>query len=251
MIKIERIEAPSQLTPEVVADKTRQYKENHNKAVWREPYIESTLMKMSNEKCSYCECKLGIESNFMEVEHFHDKSSNPDEVVVWENLLPSCKNCNGNKGDHDTVMYPIVNPTIDDPRNHLGFKDFRYKGKTDIGKETVLCLDLNDTEKQCMARFKICTELNKKIEELLDSLDDLEGFTARKREIRKTKIKNSVIDLLENCQCDRAYTAIKATTLANNNDYSRLVDNMKRLCLWTSQHEILECKMKKYVMDII
>ena len=248
MIKIQRISAPEELTPQVVAEKTSQFKENPNKTVWKEAYIESRLMKMSHGKCCYCECQLGEESNYMEVEHFHHKIDYPDEVVVWDNLLPSCRACNGNKGTHDTIESPIVNPTVDDPKVHLGLRDFRYRNKTDIGKETVTTLHLNDSERRCMPRFRVCTELNAKVESFLE---DIQSITATSRLQEKNRMKNKVRELLEACQCDREYTAFKATTMINNNDYSALISEMRLRGLWTQDLAQLDAQMRLFELDMI
>lgn len=248
MIKIQRISAPLELTLQVVADKTAQFKANPNKAVWKEVYIESRLMQMSHGKCCYCECLLGKESNYMEVEHFHNKQDYPDEVVIWDNLLPSCRACNGSKGTHDTIESPIVNPAIDDPKDHLGFRDYRYKSKTDKGKETVVSLHLNDSERRCMPRFRVCTELNAKVESLLEVLQNISGDT---RTQDKNRMKNSVRELLEACQCDREYTAIKATTMIHNNDYSVLISEMRSRGLWTQDLIQLDSRMRSYGLDML
>lgn len=88
MIHIDRGDAPSELTEDVVHSKTAAFKADPKKVVWRDKYIVEALMNMSHNKCAYCECKLGEESKYMEVEHFHDKKDFPDEVVLWNNLLP-------------------------------------------------------------------------------------------------------------------------------------------------------------------
>ena len=79
----------------------------------------------------------------MEVEHYYPKSLYPKEVLNWENLLPSCKKCNGNKSDLDTKQTPIIKPDIDQPRDHLCTNNVILKGKTTIGKRTILRLELN------------------------------------------------------------------------------------------------------------
>ena len=248
MIKIQRISAPAELTPQVVAEKTTQFRENPNKAVWKEEYIESRLMQMSHGKCCYCECLLGKESNYMEVEHFHNKKDYPDEVVVWNNLLPSCRACNVRKGTHDTIASPIVNPTIDEPRDHLGFRDYRYKSKTDKGKETVTSLHLNDSERRCLPRFRVCTELNAKVESFLE---DIQNISVASRTQEKNRMKNSVRELLEACQCDREYTAIKATTMIHNQDYAILISEMQSRGLWTQDLIQLDEQMRLYGLDML
>lgn len=247
MIKIQRLSAPKELTPEVVAAKTQKFKTT-GASVWDEAYIKDRLEEMSHSKCCYCECKLGEESKYMEVEHFHDKHDYPDEVVEWENLLPSCRTCNATKGTHDTINIPIVNPSVDDPREHLGFRHFRYKEKDDIGKETREALHLNDQEKHCVPRYKVCNELELKVEEFLD---DIEMITVASRTQVKNRMRNKVKELLEACQSDREYTAVKATTMVNSADYAELVNRMKERGLWTTQLEELDANMRDYAMDLL
>ena len=109
MIKLERSFPPIFLTSIEVKRLTEEYKTTKN-SVWNIVELKKALLETSYGKCAYCECDLTVESKYMEVEHFRDKDSYPDDVVEWLNLLPSCKRCNGAKGTHDTVIEPIVNP---------------------------------------------------------------------------------------------------------------------------------------------
>lgn len=52
-----------------------------------------------------------------------------------------------------------MNPSVDDPRDFLGFRDYAYKEKHPIGKETYEACGLNDTEKHCVPRFRACKEM--------------------------------------------------------------------------------------------
>lgn len=248
MIKIQRIAAPAELTPNVVALKTAQFIADSSKHVWKETYIADRLMLMTHGKCCYCEMKLNEEAKYMEIEHFHDKNHYPNEVVDWNNLLPSCRSCNAAKSDHDTVSDPIIDPTKDNPRTHLAFKDFRYRGKTDMGKETISLLNLNDTESRCVVRFKICEDLNKKAEQLKDAVKDISSLSSTRS---KNTLKNNVLELMELCQSNQAYTAVKVTTMLNDPDYKELVSQMKAKDLWTDEHERLYEQMKLYELDRI
>lgn len=248
MIKIQRLSAPAELTPAVVTAKTAIYKADNKKSVWKEPYIESRLVEMSHNKCCYCECKLGEESKYLEVEHFHDKHTYPDEVVSWDNLLPSCKTCNGTKGTHDTIANPIVNPSVDNPRDYLGFREYAYKEKNQIGKETYEALNLNDIERHCLPRYRICAEMAKKVSCFLERV---QGITAATRTQEKNRVRNDVIELLEECQCDRVYTAIKATMMVNNPEYPVLVSEMRTKGLWIPVLDQLDSSRRLYVMDLI
>ena len=249
MIKIIRISPPIELTENVVRKKTALFKADpKNNHVWKESYIQRRLMEMSHNKCCYCECVLGIESNFMEIEHFHDKSHYPDEVVKWNNLLPSCKSCNGNKQAHDTIANPIVNPTIDEPKDHLAFRNYRYEGKDEMGNETKELLHLNDTEKKCMPRFLVCNELLQKVE---DFVVDVQSINSLSKTQEKNRMKRKVTELLEACQSNCEYTAIKATTLGTNPDYATLVREMKAKGLWTPTLDSLDASMRSYMFDVV
>ena len=75
--------------------------------------VKKALFDASYNKCAYCESKS--EGNYLEVEHFAPKSLYPELSIDWDNLLPSCKQCNISKGKHDTIRDPIINPCNIDP----------------------------------------------------------------------------------------------------------------------------------------
>ena len=83
MIKLDRGDKPAELTEEVCEELKKLYVEDKDKDVWNSPKIKEPLkkaiLKMSNDKCSYCECKLGIESKDVTIDHFHPKSENPNK----------------------------------------------------------------------------------------------------------------------------------------------------------------------------
>ena len=132
MIKLTRNTAPDKLTEEFVKKGTEKYK-NTKESVWNVDWLKEALLDMSNQKCAYCEGRLDLKSDYMEVEHFRDKKDYPNDVLIWENLLPSCKHCNGNKSSHDVVSEPIINPFVDVPREHIFLKSYLYKPKDELG----------------------------------------------------------------------------------------------------------------------
>lgn len=248
MIKIDRIPAPEELTPEVVKDKTERFKADPKINVWNNPYIKDKLMEMSHGKCAYCECKLNSESKYMEVEHFHNKNKYPDEVVSWDNLLPACKSCNGTKNDHDTVLYPIVNPTVDKPGNHLAFRHYRYVEKDNIGRETIVALNLNDSERKCLPRFMVCNSLEEKLDEIENDLNNLSANSSTQA---INKLKNKMQGLLQSCQSDREYTAIKASVMAAHPKFIYLVDQMKANCWWTPMMDEMKDNLYSHALDLV
>ncbi|MCU0425253.1 MAG: HNH endonuclease [Candidatus Kapabacteria bacterium] len=146
MIKLTRPPKPHEITPEEEQRLTEEYKQE-GKSVWREDYIVDALLAMSNKKCVYCERQIAKGSPTLHIDHFHPKSLYPSEVVVWENLLPACSDCNTHKGKHDTKAAPILNPTRDIPKQFLRMKHYRIVGidESGIGTCTKDVLGLNNT----------------------------------------------------------------------------------------------------------
>lgn len=239
MIKINRLPCPEQLTPEVQTNKTAKYKADQS-SVWNETYIKERLLKMSNDKCCYCECNVVAGGSYMEVEHYHPKGLYPDEVVVWDNLLPSCKKCNSQKGEHDTVAEPIINPSVDVPQDHLKIRmGVRFKAKDDIGTETITSLDLNNQVKHTTPRHKVVQIVENKIEDLLDkTLDYIDSRNKTTR--KKNKLMNDVRELLQICQPCEPYSAFKSTALLTNDCYNDMKTALDNEGLWTQELQDLE-----------
>ena len=242
MISIKRTSPPPELTQEVVAKKVAKFKAT-NSHVWNEQYIKDALSGMSHNKCCYCECELNIEGQYMEVEHFHDKKQYPDEVVDWNNLLPSCKRCNGHKSTHDTVSEPIVNPTLDCPQDHMLLKHcVRFRAKDIMGQKTIDVLYLNDQDKLVLPRFHVYLALTEKLEEFWE----LAQAIVSGREVGthcNRKLQNGMMSLLQYCQPDMAYTAVKVTTVLTEDCYDKIKRSMVQLNLWTEELASLEATM--------
>lgn len=242
MIHIERTPSPSELTQEVVAQKVAEFKETKN-PVWNEPYIRDALLGMSHNKCCYCECDISKESKYLEVEHFHPKGKYPDEVVSWENLLPACKRCNGQKNNHDTVAEPIVNPASDCPQDHMALKHcVRFRAKDAIGQTTIDVLFLNDQDKMVLPRFQVNQVLSEKLEEFCELAQDLVSGVKTGTRCNK-KLQNGMIALLQDCQPDKAYSAVKVTTVLTDDCYGKIKQSMVQLDLWTEEMDSLEAAM--------
>ena len=242
MIHIERTPPPPELTQEVVAQKVAEFKLTKN-PVWNEPYIKNALLGMSHNKCCYCECELNVEGSYMEVEHFRDKKQYPDEVVSWDNLLPSCKRCNGHKSSRDTVAVPIVNPASDCPQDHMLLKQcVRFRAKDTIGQNTIDVLFLNDQDKLVLPRFKVNQALNEKLEEFCELAQCLVSGDKTGTHPNK-KLQNGMIALLQDCQPDKAYSAVKVTTVLTDDCYCKIKQSMVQLDLWTEEMDSLEAAM--------
>lgn len=239
MIKLIRSFCPIRLTPDFVKVKTEEYKRT-KKSVWNIEWLKDDLKKLSYGKCAYCECDLSKGSSYMEVEHFEDKHHNEDKVMQWDNLLPSCKHCNVHKSDHDVIAEPIVNPFVDNPKDHLYLQCYRYKPKDEKGRTTIDVLQLNDNERKMVyTRF----DLGNKLQELiLSNIEKLKTYSQNASVINRNKLKNSVNAMLQLCQPESEFSATCATVLHSSVEYLELKTKMKHIGLWSQELERMDIK---------
>ncbi|MGB8452746.1 MAG: hypothetical protein WCD89_10465 [Anaerocolumna sp.] len=251
MIKLERPDKPSELSKEKMKDLTETYKKT-GKAVWRENYIVKKLNEMSHDKCCYCELKLNVQSREMQVEHYHYKDKYVDEVVEWKNLLPSCKQCNSNKGIWDTVVDPIINPTDQNPKDFFYLKFYMIKSKDNdrnsIGYKTIELLDLNNRKRLVNLRIELADAMFNK---LADTYDKLETYKFNKSNTRlKNKIIKTIKDILSMAQPDSEFSAVIATMLLNYEDYIEIKDSLNDLELWDEELEKLHNNSNRIKFDL-
>ena len=242
MVRLNPVDAPVELTPEVVDFLTKSFKES-DENVWNQKYIQTTLLGMSHNKCGYCECKIDEESKYLEIEHFKPKIHFPDLVVVWSNLLPSCKHCNGQKGEHNTEIDPIVNPTINNPKDHLKLKSYRFypRDGDSTGKMTIEVLDLNNRRRLVDVRAQIGFKIHEELEKLAEAADEYIALTlGNKKTRRKRTIINGITNLLLECQPTTEYSATAATELIEDENYQKVKGILSDSSLWSNEMEALE-----------
>lgn len=235
MIKLDRNFTPEFFSPENVENLTLHFK-NTRAHVWQHQSVKDACLELGNNKCAFCEVILNQKSTYLEIEHFKDKDSYPDDVIQWENLLPACRHCNGTKGTHDVVEEPIINPTVHHPADHLFFKAYRIKGKTALGTMTEDVLNLNDSEHYVIERCRVGTFISEQLEEADKKFENYlnNPIPARKREV--TKIARA---LLNQCQKSALFSAVSATVLHQSSEYISLRKNMTQNGIWTGQLEEL------------
>jgi len=240
MIKLERKYTPIRLNPILVSTLTDKFKKEGTN-VWNVDWLKKSLLSLSYGKCSYCECNITEESKYMEVEHFEDKDNNPDKVLEWNNLLPSCKRCNGSKSTHDVIASPIINPFVIDPKQHLYLSWYRFKEKDLLGKATIEVVNLNHAERAIQKRF----EVGEGLEELIDiAATRLTSYVDKQIIQRKNKLVNIVEEILKECIPESIYAGTCATVLHKSIEFNLTMKKMKSIGLWTSENENLFQKSK-------
>lgn len=144
-------------------------------------------MKMHYKKCCYCETKLNTPA-YLHVEHFRPKAAvrqsrtENDEypgyywlAYCWENLLLACFDCNTT---HKGTLFPLevpsqrarshtddvtrereqfVNPSAEDPRNHIRFEGDLPVALTERGHLTIegLCLRRSALREERLVWFQL------------------------------------------------------------------------------------------------
>jgi uncharacterized protein (TIGR02646 family) len=239
MIKLQAIAKPVELTADMVAKLTTEYKDTGN-SVWRKDYITNALLTMSFGKCCFCETKIDEESKYMEVEHFHPKSLYPDEVVLWINLLPICKRCNGKKSGHDTKLEPIIHPVRDAPKEHLKLINYRFYKLTELGQCTIDVIDLNDRQRLVNKRFEIGTKISEELDKLIQSIEDYISLPTIRRRNKITRTLKNL--MLEGCK-ESAYSATAATVILEDDNYQEIKQLFITHQLWTDDFINLETEM--------
>lgn len=243
MIKLKRLPVPSYLTPAKVAELTSRFKVD-GATVWSHAEIKEQLLSSSGSKCAYCETRLEKESKYMEVEHFEDKDNNQDKVVAWNNLLPSCKRCNGQKGTHDVIAEPIINPYDIDPRQHLWLKNYRLKPKSTLGKSTIDALLLNDSDRVVSMRYELGETMEDTIDQAINRYATWQSNgSTRSRNLAKSTVRGILLE----CQRGSEYAATAATIVHESEDFEGLVSNLKSSGLWDEDLEALHAASKELV----
>jgi uncharacterized protein (TIGR02646 family) len=248
MIKLDRTTKPVKLTTALQATLTDEFKLS-GKSVWNLDFIKKGLLSLSNDKCCYCEANINEESKYLEVEHFHHKDKYKDEVLEWDNLLPSCKKCNGTKNNHDTKLEPIIDPTKIDPKKHLKYWRYRIKGSDDFGKLTVSVLNLNDQDRLVKKRFEIGNAILDKLEQLNELADDyISGIQISTR--RKNRVINGTKDLMKEGLPNSIYSSTCATLIITDTEFDILKAKLTSLGFWDSELSQLEIDLNKTALDL-
>jgi uncharacterized protein (TIGR02646 family) len=136
--------------------------------------VKQSLLAAQHDKCCYCESKFGATS-YGDIEHHRPKGAVKEEpkhlgywwlAYVWDNLLVSCEVCNRT---HKSTWFPLrnpparakaptddidaeepllINPGLQDPRNHIRFQKDAPVASDDIGQTTIKVLGLRRKDLQ-------------------------------------------------------------------------------------------------------
>lgn len=147
-------------------------------SVYRDEDVKRALNALFHGKCAYCESRY-VAVQPMDVEHWRPKSIYYWLAADWDNLLPSCIDCNRRREQLDAIAgkkgssgkgteFPVkveaarwidhrlkgeelpllLNPCVDKPEEHLEFFDeafVRSRGASEKGSQSISVYGLNRT----------------------------------------------------------------------------------------------------------
>lgn len=99
------------------------------------------LFTAFHHKCAFCESKTEHVSP-LHIEHYQPKNTSAFRVYMfdWHNWLVACMACNSNKGERFDICDDrlcLLDPTTEDPGEHIDFLAAQIIPKTIRGKKTI------------------------------------------------------------------------------------------------------------------
>ena len=192
MHKIQRNEPPNGLNEKNIEFNQ---KDNHTseeiknewnaftKSVLKKKTLEN-LKEMFKNCCAYCEGKYVVTSS-SQIEHFKPKSLYPNLMFDYNNMNLSCELCN--KAKLNKFDEKLINPTVDEPYEHIQFKAYMIVPKDERGKTTIDMFKLNSNERVNIKKAKYIPIYNR-LEIIKEEVDNIK--------LEKEKVNEWFIKLL-------------------------------------------------------
>ncbi len=112
--------------------------------------LRARVAQSAGHRCAYCQISERVVGPWLEIDHIVPESKG--ESSEESNLTLACPLCNGHKSDRAEAIDPqtgrmmaLFNPRLERWPDHFEWVDGNavIRGKTAIGRTTVLALDLN------------------------------------------------------------------------------------------------------------
>ncbi|MCP3959043.1 MAG: hypothetical protein GY719_14425 [bacterium] len=98
------------------AKSTSEEDSKFNFKAYKEPEIKAALLRLFHGKCAYCESRFSA-TQPMDVEHWRPKSVYWWLAATWDNLLPSCSDCNRKRAQ---VVLGFRTDDLEKPKTRKG-----------------------------------------------------------------------------------------------------------------------------------
>lgn len=140
----------------------------------------------------------------------------------------------------------IINPFEMDPKEHLGLHCKRayhlvHMNNSQIGKDTIEVLDLNDIERLKTARLTM-------VESILERLD------SEYEKIMDGEISNRNVNAIDRQLCCieeyTAYAAVVASSILSSDEYVGIKETLQKNDLWSRRFQMIEEQLKELAFSI-
>lgn len=189
----------AQWLAEFLADSTNDTK----KFRYRHPDIKTALKKETNDKCIYCESKIGHNTPG-DIEHKIPSSKAPHSRFDWDNLTIACTECNRRKNDYYKTGAEFIDPyveNVEDILEHHGPVVLWQTGHA-RAEISVRKLELNSPERLPL--------FERKIGKLNELAHVLERYNSEQNPSLKTLLELQLKDMAE---CHSEYSAMVRSAL--------------------------------------
>ncbi len=179
MHKIERNEPPEGLEEKLINFNNKDNIQPEDiKNAWQS-FTNSKLKKQNLEQlnkmfkgcCAYCE---GIceSTSYLEIEHFRPKSIYPKLMFDYNNMNISCEKCNKKKKEKFDER--LINPTVDNPQEHLKFETYLLVPIDERGMITIDIFDINNSSRTIKKEegYETINNSLKLLKSKLDKIDE-------------------------------------------------------------------------------
>ncbi len=200
--------------------------DNHKK------YIMECLAETSRHKCAYCERIPNKGGSYLEIEHFYPKSRKEYRhmVFAFENLLPSCPQCNRVKGqrfrneDGVEILDPYQEKCI---TTHLilNTENMWISGKSARGKVTVEFLDKSLNTSKFLHEGELHSGALHVREEILRGINEKLAILKENR-YEPGSLYFELKALLVKVDERKSVTAARATVLLNHPGFLELLEKL-------------------------
>lgn len=163
-----------------------------------------SLYNMYKGCCAYCEKKLKLNRS-AHIEHFKNKSKFPELCYYYNNLHYCCASCNINKGD--TYSEDLIDPSKDEPRDHICYKGWGAIGLDERGTNMINVVNLNADERLVNLRGK-CLKYKERFEVLLKILEKSNGLSE--------DVRNDILNSLDEIEKDMQHGMPYCTMVRDN-----------------------------------
>ena len=112
------------------------------------PSVPEQVIARAGNRCEYCQMHQALQGATFHVEHVVPRSVGGADNL--DNLAWACPSCNLHKSDRTSCQLdpesdpvPLFNPRANQWADHFEWDDYTILARTDIGRATILALELN------------------------------------------------------------------------------------------------------------